>query len=79
MAAWPSGPLLGEVVQRAAGFGLAFVVGGLSLAVSSVLALNLPSDRPAERRLVGVAAQGAGDPPPSKPGLIHRAAVGPRA
>ncbi len=40
------GPLLGEVVQRATSFPVAFVMGGGLLAVASVLATRLPVDRP---------------------------------
>jgi MFS family permease len=40
------GPLMGETVQKATSFGWAFATGGLSLAVASVLAMRLPSDRP---------------------------------
>ncbi len=49
------GPILGELVERAAGFGAAFVAGGGSLLVASALALNLPKDRPA---LAGVGPDG---------------------
>lgn len=41
------GPLLGEVVQRASGFPVAFAMGGAFLAVASVLATGLPGHRPA--------------------------------
>jgi len=40
------GPLLGEVVQRATSFSVAFVMGGGLLVVASVLATRLPVDRP---------------------------------
>jgi MFS family permease len=40
------GPLLGEVVQRATSFPVAFVMGGALLAVASLLATRLPVDRP---------------------------------
>ena len=40
------GPILGELVERVAGFGWAFVAGGGSLLVAAALALNLPKDRP---------------------------------
>ncbi|MDH3680321.1 MAG: MFS transporter [Acidimicrobiia bacterium] len=73
------GPLLGELVQRAYGFGAAFAAGGAALAVSSLLALSLPDDR---RKRVPIAAPSSTEPavavatmPP--PGLIHRAAVMP--
>ncbi|MGI9597125.1 MAG: MFS transporter, partial [Acidimicrobiales bacterium] len=53
------GPLLGEVVERAAGFGVAFVAGGACLALASLLALNLPVDRPLP---VAAVAAGPGEP-----------------
>lgn len=59
------GPLLGELVQAAAGFGWAFAAGGASLAVASGLALLLAPSKPA-------AVAGA---PTGR--LIHPAAVGP--
>lgn len=40
------GPLLGEVIQRASGFGWAFAAGGLALVIASALASLLPPDRP---------------------------------
>ncbi len=60
------GPLLGEVVQGAAGFGWAFAAGGASLVVASALALLLPPHRPP--------AAPAGTP---KGPLLHPAAIGP--
>ena len=41
------GPLFGEVVQRRAGFDVAFLAGGGALLVASLLATRLPVDRPA--------------------------------
>ncbi len=66
------GPLLGEVVERATNFQLAFVAGGVALGVASLLALGLPADR------VTLAAAGTDGPPGGRAGgLIHPAAVVP--
>lgn len=59
------GPLLGEMVENAAGFGWAFGAGGASLVIASLLAMQLPPHRPA-----GAGGERSG-------GLIHPAAVGP--
>lgn len=69
------GPLLGEMVERAAGFAAAFVAGGACLLLSSVLALNLPKDRPS-----AAAADHLDDgtsAPRSKPGLLYWPAITP--
>ena len=57
------GPLLGEVVQRASSFPVAFVMGGALLAVASVLATRLPVDRPQPptQRAVAAATTGPDD------------------
>lgn len=52
------GPLLGEVVQRAAGFGWAFVAGGLSLAAAAGLGLLLPAHRPEPSEPSGAVGSG---------------------
>lgn len=67
------GPLLGELVERAAGFAAAFAAGGLCLLISSVLALNLPKDRPAPH----AAADAGGSAAAAKPGLLYRPAITP--
>ncbi len=74
------GPLFGEIVQRAAGFEVAFLAGGGALALSSVLALNLPSDRPQTAAPVTAEAAGRRGEDRSerrKPGLVHPSAVVP--
>lgn len=65
------GPLMGEVIQRATSFGVAFIAGGASLVMASLLATRLPGDRPepAHHTLTkGLKA---------KTILVHRAAIMP--
>ncbi|MFN0030514.1 MAG: MFS transporter [Acidimicrobiales bacterium] len=61
------GPLMGELVEDAAGFKWAFVAGGVCLVMASFLALLLPPHRPVRI---------AGSPAPSGKWL-HPAAIGP--
>ncbi len=78
------GPLLGELVQKRAGFGAAFIAGGLALAIASALALQLPGDRPAATT-TPLPADGDADgdsgqaakPVPRIDRLVHRSAVTP--
>ena len=70
------GPLLGELVERVAGFGAAFVAGGGCLLVASLLALNLPKDRPQPSADTDPAS-GAATTPAGKPGLLYRPAITP--
>jgi MFS family permease len=67
------GPLLGETVQSAGGFALAFAAAGAALLLASALALRLPRDRPAP----GLAAGGGVAAGAGRRILIHRAAVAP--
>jgi predicted MFS family arabinose efflux permease len=65
------GPLMGEVVQRATSFAVAFMVGGVSLLIAAGLARMLPNDRPEAAPVRPVAVDGKRP----KTMLIHRAAV----
>ena len=84
------GPLLGEVVQRVAGFAAAFAAGGAALAVAAVLALALPADDRRRAEPVDTARIGSVDRPRStgidrrtdgsgarSGSLLYRAAVAP--
>ncbi|MCP3993023.1 MAG: MFS transporter [Actinomycetia bacterium] len=69
------GPLFGEIVQKASSFNIAFLAGGGSLLIASLLATRLPADRP----------RATPDPAPATergekqrgPGLLHPAAIVP--
>lgn len=79
------GPLMGELVQRATSFGIAFIVGGGSLLVAAALATRLPVDRPqpvvpdeaAETGVDAASGKRAGVGPRGGRGLIHPAAIAP--
>jgi predicted MFS family arabinose efflux permease len=63
------GPLMGETVQKAAGFGWAFAAGGGSLLLAAALATLLPNDRPAAPAVTDTELE------PAKRILLHPAAI----
>lgn len=65
------GPLAGELLQRATSFGVAFVAGGGSLVLASLLGSRLPADRPE------ATARSSSGAPTRRAGLLHRDAIVP--
>ena len=72
------GPVLGEIVQRSAGFGWAFAAGGASLVVATLFGLLLAPHRPehAETATLDDAAGGHGGRR-ARRRILHPAAIGP--
>ncbi|MCP5029098.1 MAG: MFS transporter, partial [Actinomycetia bacterium] len=69
------GPLFGEIVQKASSFNIAFLAGGGSLLIASLLATRLPADRP--RATPAPVPTVEGDQKRRGPGLLHPAAIVP--
>lgn len=65
------GPIVGQVLMGAGGFGLAWGGGFVIAAIAAVLALRIPETSTPEGRAAAVAGPA--------PALLHRAAVGPGA